>query len=62
MQRILIFKNLTEADKHKIETLLENEPIQYEISIPSKSLTLQAGNDELAYVKRLLLNHHFEIL
>lgn len=62
MQRILLFKKLNEADKEKIQNLLENEPIKYEISLASKAVTLQAGNDELAYVKRLLLNNHFEIL
>ncbi|WP_071442273.1 hypothetical protein [Traorella massiliensis] len=62
MKRILLFRKLDEADKQKIESLMENEPIKYEISLASKSMSLDGGNDELAYVKRLLLSHQFEIL
>ena len=62
MKRILLFRKLDEADKQKIEALMENEPIKYEISLASKSMSMDGDNDELAYVKRLLLSHQFEIL
>ena len=55
-----------EAVNNEIENILEEyfstEPIKYEISLASKSMSLDGGNDELAYVKRLLLSHQFEIL
>lgn len=62
MQRILMFKKLDEEDVRKIDALLMNEDIQYEISIYSKSLTIEGNNDILAFVKRTLLNNGFEII
>ena len=62
MQRIIMLRKLDEEDRLKLNSLLINEEIEYEISTISKSLTLQGNNDVLAYVKRILLTNGFEIL
>lgn len=62
MQRIIMLRKLDEEDRLKLDNLLINEDIEYEISTISKSLTLQGNNDVLAYVKRILQTHGFEIL
>lgn len=62
MQRIVLFKTLSEEDKKRLEALLINEPFHYDISLASKSITLDGDNDLLAYVKRLLFTNHFELL
>lgn len=62
MQRIIMLRKLNEEDRIKLESLLMNENIEYDISMISKSLTLNGNNDVLAYVKRILLTNGFEIL
>ena len=57
-----MLRKLDEEDRLKLNSLLINEEIEYEISTISKSLTLQGNNDVLAYVKRILLTNGFEIL
>ena len=62
MQRIIMLRKLNEEDRIKLDNLLVNEEIDYEISMISKSITIQGNNDVLAYVKRILLTNGFEIL
>lgn len=62
MQRIIMLRKLNEEDRTKLDSLLLNEEFDYEISMISKSITIQGNNDVLAYVKRILLTNGFEIL
>ncbi|MGN1343972.1 MAG: hypothetical protein ACI4U3_05290 [Traorella sp.] len=62
MNRIIIFRKLDDHDIQELEGLMLNENIPYEISKISNSLTIEGNNDALAHIKRILINHGFEII
>lgn len=62
MKRIIFLKNLNETNVDKAYDILTSQGLEVDISLASKSITIEGNNDQLAAARRILLEYGFEVL